>query len=72
MIRLRDIRGKVIPLPPDAMFVEICDTAGNPSAVLITSADGTHQLIQDGEEVMERYRRMFHLKTSRFIDLPTA
>lgn len=59
MIQLRTASGEIVPLPANAMFVEVCDTEGGIAAVLYhDTADGMIA-IRAGTPHAARYSRRY-------------
>lgn len=70
MIRLRDSVGRVIPLPADCKFVEVCDLDGSVGQVIYPDARGFIRVVGPGDKECERYAKLFGIKWSRLIMLP--
>jgi hypothetical protein len=62
--------GRVIPLPENCKFVEVCDLDGNLGQVVYSDTQGFIRILGPGEPESERYAKLFGLKWSRVIKLP--
>jgi len=67
MLRLRDARGEIIPLPVGAMFVEIGDIEGNVAVVVYKDPkDDTVLTITKESPRAKSYSKMYG---ARFVDI---
>ena len=70
MIKLRTEGGKAKELPPEYKFIEICDNDGGLGRLIYTD-EGIIKELNAGDELFEKYVKLFGLTKTKFIRIPS-
>ena len=68
MIRIRDMNGKILPLPPGAVSIELCSTDGKVGKLLVLGTNSVTLLDAD-DEMFHRFCRMVGVDSADLIEL---
>lgn len=69
MIRLRDAKGNIIPMPKAAMFVELLDADGNLAASFYDdTTDGGVVVVSKGSPRARNYQTLYGVEFVEIVD----